>query len=173
MAYTKPIVLTGMMGSGKTSIGQRLAARLQMPFLDLDEEIEREQKAKIPDIFSKYGESVFRGIEKQKLQNLLQKEPAVIATGGGAVIDESTRNMLADCAITVWLKVDVDILAARVEGDENRPLLAGDNPEKVLRRILEQREPYYAQAPITIINNGRSIEMAVEEIVNHLKRQYG
>jgi shikimate kinase len=173
MPLSKPLVLTGMMGSGKTSIGRRLAARLQMPFVDLDEEIEREQKSKIPDIFSKYGEKVFRQIEKQKLQNLVQKEPAVIATGGGAVIDEGTRGMLTDCAIVVWLKTDVEVLASRVKGDENRPLLAGDNPKKVLRRILDQREPYYAQAPITIPNNGSNIDVTVEEILAAVKKYSG
>jgi shikimate kinase len=174
MKLSKPLVLTGMMGSGKTSIGKRLSARLQMPFIDLDEEIEREQQAKIPDIFSKVGEAKFRQIEKQKLQSLLQRGPAVIATGGGAVLDDSTRALLNDCAIAVWLKVDVEVLAARVKGDENRPLLKGDDPKKVLQRILQQREPYYAQAAIVIPNNGTSIDAAVEEILsavqNHQRR---
>ncbi|HVY12324.1 MAG TPA: shikimate kinase [Alphaproteobacteria bacterium] len=165
MKLAKPLVLTGMMGSGKTSIGKVLAQRLQVPFYDLDEEIEREQKATVRDIFSKYGEGVFRRIEKQKLQNLLLKGPQVIATGGGAVIDEGTRSLLHECAIPVWLKADVEVLEKRVAGDDTRPLLAGDDPKKVLRRILEQRTPYYAQAPIVLVNNGNNVEAAADELM--------
>jgi shikimate kinase len=169
---TKPLVLTGMMGSGKTSIGQRLARLLQMGFVDLDQEIEREQKATINDIFSKYGEAAFRKIEKQKLALLVRQEPMVIATGGGAVLDEGTRAMLHEEAITVWLKVDVEVLAKRIHGDDTRPLLKGDDPKRALLRILQQREAYYAQAPITIPNNGSNIDTAVEEILKAVQK-YG
>ncbi|MBI3420195.1 MAG: shikimate kinase [Proteobacteria bacterium] len=169
MALSKPLVLTGMMGSGKTTVGKALARQLGVPFIDLDEEIEREQQATIRDIFSKYGETAFRAIEKQKIASLLPKGPAVIATGGGAVMDESTRVLLQECAITVWLKADVETLFKRIKGDETRPLLTGDDPKQTLRRILTQREPFYAQARWVVDNSGRSAETAVEEVLRALK----
>lgn len=170
MKLSKSLVLTGMMGSGKTTVGRLLARHLQLPFIDLDEEIEREQKATINDIFSKYGEAAFRKIEKQKLANLLHRQTAVIATGGGAVLDEGTRAVLFEAAITVWLNVDVEILAKRVKGDETRPLLKGDDPKKALRRILESRVPYYGLANITVVNNDNDPELAVEEILKGVRR---
>jgi shikimate kinase len=169
MKLSKPLVLTGMMGSGKSAAGRALAARLQIPFLDMDVEIEREQGMAIRDIFTQQGEPAFRAMEKKKLAALLAGAPTVIATGGGAVLDEGSRRLLQDRAITVWLKADVEVLAGRIAADGTRPLLRGEDPKTALRRILAEREPFYAQAPLAVLNNGASVDGAVEEILRALQ----
>jgi shikimate kinase len=168
MKLSKPLVLTGMMGSGKSSAGKGLAACLQIPFVDLDEEIERGQGKPIRDLFSEQGEAAFRAIEKKKLAELLQKPPAVIATGGGAILDEGSRRLLQDKAIVIWLKADVGVLAGRIAADGTRPLLKGEEPKTALTRILAEREPFYAQAPLTVLNNGSDVDQVVEEILRAL-----
>jgi shikimate kinase len=159
------IVLVGMMGAGKTSIGRRLANLLHLPFLDADSEIEKAANLTIPEIFASYGEAEFREGEKRVVARLLAGGPAVLATGGGAFMNEETRERCHAEGVTIWLKADVPVLLERVRKKGNRPLLARDDPESVLRNLLSEREPIYALADITIASREGPHQAVVGEIV--------
>ena len=159
------IVLVGMMGAGKTSIGRRLANLLHLPFLDADSEIEKAANLTIPEIFANYGEAEFREGEKRVVARLLAGGPAVIATGGGAFMNEETRERCRAEGVTIWLKADVPVLLERVRKKGNRPLLAREDPESVLRNLLAEREPIYALADITIASREGPHQAVVGEIV--------
>lgn len=138
------------MGVGKSSVGRRLAAALDLPFKDADIEIETAAGRSIPDIFETYGEAEFRDGERRVIARLLDEGPMVLATGGGAFVNDATRALIKDKALSVWLKADVDILARRVARKDNRPLLRGKDPLAVLTALAEVRYPLYAQADITV-----------------------
>ena len=140
----RSVVLVGMMGAGKSTIGRRLAARLRLPFLDADIEIEAAAGMSIPDIFETHGEPHFRDGEARVIARLLDSGPAVIATGGGAFMREETRNRIRDKAVSIWLKADVDIIMKRVKRRADRPLLQTEDPVATVSRLLEAREPVYA-----------------------------
>jgi shikimate kinase len=159
------IVLVGMMGAGKTSIGRRLANLLHLPFLDADAEIEKAANLTIAEIFANYGEGEFREGEKRVVARLLAGGPAVLATGGGAFMNEETRERCRAEGVTIWLKADVPVLLDRVRKKGNRPLLARDDPEGVLRKLLAEREPVYALADITIASREGPHQAVVGEIV--------
>ena len=144
------IVLIGMMGAGKTSIGRRLANALHLPFLDADTEIEKAANLSIPEIFENYGEAHFREGEQRVIARLLAGGPAVLATGGGAFMNAETRQSCRDGAITIWLKADVEVMLDRVRKKGTRPLLKGRDPERRMRELLMEREPTYALADIVI-----------------------
>lgn len=146
----KTIALVGLMGVGKSSVGRRLAAALDLPFRDADTEIEAAAGRSIPDIFETYGEAEFRDGERRVIGRLLEEGPMVLATGGGAFINDATRALIAEKALSVWLKADVDILARRVARKDNRPLVRGKDPLEVLTALAEVRYPIYAQADITV-----------------------
>jgi shikimate kinase len=146
----KTIALVGLMGVGKSSVGRRLATALDLPFRDADTEIETAAGRSIPDIFETYGEAEFRDGERRVIARLLEEGPMVLATGGGAFINDATRALIAGRALSVWLKADVDILARRVARKDNRPLVRGKDPLKVLTALAEVRYPIYAQADITV-----------------------
>ena len=150
----RPIVLVGMMGVGKTSVGKRLSALLHIPFVDADEEIERAAQMSIPEIFAQFGEDYFRDGERRVIARLLDGEGAshrkVIATGGGAFCNPETRALILDKAIAVWLDSDVDTLVERTARKGNRPLLKQGNPRETLSRLREERAPAYSQAPIHV-----------------------
>jgi shikimate kinase len=162
------IVLVGMMGAGKTSIGRRLANALHLPFLDADAEIEKAANLTIAEIFANYGECEFREGEKRVVARLLASGPAVLATGGGAFMNEETRERCRLDGVTIWLKADVPVLLERVRKKGNRPLLARDDPESVLRKLLAEREPVYALAEITIGSREGPHQTVVGEIVSAL-----
>ena len=132
----RSIVLVGMMGAGKSTIGRRLSARLALPFLDADAEIELAHRLSIPDIFEKYGEPYFRDGEVRVIARLLDSGPAVIATGGGAVMRQETRERIREKAISIWLKADPDIIMRRVKRRSDRPLLQTADPEATIERLL-------------------------------------
>lgn len=159
----RSIVLVGMPGAGKTTIGRRLAHLLHLPFVDADVEIERAAAMTIPEIFSTYGEQTFRDGEKRVITRLLETPRQVVATGGGAFMAEETRAAIRAHAVSVWLKADVGILLGRVRRKANRPLLAGD-PEGTLRRLLAVREPVFAEADITV----QSFDIAHDAVVASL-----
>jgi len=165
----RSIVLVGMMGAGKSTIGRRLAGRLRLPFLDADIEIEAAAGMSIPDIFETHGEPHFRDGEARVIARLLDNGPAVLATGGGAFMREETRNRIRDKAVSIWLKADVDIIMRRVKGRADRPLLQTEDPAATVSRLLEQREPVYQSADLTIWSRDVPHERIVDECIEALR----
>jgi len=147
---TRTVALVGLMGAGKTSIGRRLAQRLNLPFIDADAEIEAAAGGTIEDIFERHGEAVFRDGERRVIARLLEQPTHVLATGGGAFMDPSTRALLKAKSITVWLKADLDLMLARVVRRNNRPLLKAGDPRAVLERLIAERYPVYAEADLAV-----------------------
>jgi shikimate kinase len=146
----RTVALIGMMGAGKSTVGRRLASRISAPFYDADTEIEAAAGCTINEIFARFGEAEFRDGERRVILRLLDRPPHVLATGGGAILDATTRARIAENAVSVWLRAPVDLLLARVERRNTRPLLRGGNPREKLERLLAQREPFYAQAHIVV-----------------------
>jgi shikimate kinase len=166
----RSIVLVGMMGAGKTSIGRRLASLLHLPFLDADAEIEKAANLSIPEIFQHYGEAHFREGEKRVVARLLASGPAVVATGGGAFMSEETRERCREQGISVWLKADAPVLLDRVRKKGNRPLLEQADPDEVMRQLLAEREPVYALADIVVASRDGPHQAVVAEILSALDR---
>jgi shikimate kinase len=164
----RSVVLIGMMGAGKSTIGRRLSARLRLPFLDADSEIEAAAGMSIPDIFETHGEPHFRDGEARVIARLLDSGPAVIATGGGAFMREETRNRIRDKAISIWLKAEAEIIMRRVRRRADRPLLQTPDPAGTVDRLLGEREPVYQNADITIWSRDVPHEKIVEECIEAL-----
>jgi shikimate kinase len=167
------IVLVGLMGAGKSTVGKRLARRLGMPFLDSDEEIERAADHKIVEIFDRFGEASFRDGERRVIRRLIGGVPKVIATGGGAFMDERTRALILAEAIAIWLDADVETLADRVRRRDTRPLLRGLDPLPRLRELAAARNAVYAEAPIHVRSAALPHEAAVDRIVAALAGREG
>jgi shikimate kinase len=148
----KPLVLVGMMGAGKTTVGRRLATRLGRQFIDSDEEIERAAQMSIPEIFEQRGEAEFRAGETRVIARLLKERDVVLATGGGAFVHPETRALVKSEAISVWLKADLDILFERVSRRSNRPLLKTADPRATLEKLIADRYPIYGEADITVMS---------------------
>jgi shikimate kinase len=165
---TRSIVLIGMMGAGKSTIGRRLAARLRLPFLDADIEIEAAAGMSIPDIFETQGEPYFRDGEARVIARLLDGGPAVLATGGGAFMREETRNRIRSKAVSIWLKADLDIIMRRVKRRADRPLLQTADPAAAVARLIREREPVYQHADITIWSRDVPHEKIVDECLEAL-----
>ena len=146
----RSIVLVGLMGAGKTSIGRRLAARLGLPFRDADAEIEAAAGCTIPELFSRYGEQAFRDGERRVIRRLLAGDPLVLAFGGGAFIDPETRAVVRDEAVSVWLRCSLPVLVRRVAGRSHRPMLHGGDPAEIMQRLMDQRYPVYAEADVIV-----------------------
>lgn len=162
----RSIVLIGMMGAGKSTIGRRLAARLRLPFVDADSEIELAHAGMtIAEIFAEHGEPYFRDGEARVIARLLDQGPGVLATGGGAVLREETRRRIRDQAISIWLKADADIILRRVRRRADRPLLQTADPAATVRQLLDQREPIYRSADITVASRDVPHEKIVDECV--------
>ena len=162
----RAIVLVGMMGSGKSSVGRRLAARLGLPFVDADTEIETAAGMTIPEIFAQRGESEFRDGERRVISRILTtRSPLVLATGGGAFMNAETRERVKELGISVWLKAEPDVLMRRVRKRSNRPLLQTADPDATMRRMLAEREPVYALADITILSSDEPHEVVVGETI--------
>lgn len=160
------LVLVGLMGSGKSSVGRRLAARLQAPFRDSDSEIEEAAGRTIPEIFADFGEPEFRKGETRVLSRLLDFPPHVLATGGGIVIAPENRELIRNSAVSVWLDADLDVLWKRVLGKTHRPLLQQDNPKAVLAALMEKRRDYYAAADVHVKSeDGLTHEDMVDRIL--------
>jgi len=161
----RTIVLVGLMGAGKTKIGRRLAARLNLPFFDSDNEIEAAAGETIEEIFRNRGETVFREGERRVIARLLEQPPHVLATGGGAFMDPATRALVARRGVSVWLRADLDVLAARVSRRNNRPLLQRNDPRSVLADLIERRHPIYAEADIIIDSSDGSAEQTTTRVI--------
>ena len=164
----RSIVLVGMMGAGKSTIGRRLAGRLRLPFLDADIEIEAAAGMPIPDIFETHGEPHFRDGEARVIARLLDGGPVVLATGGGAFMREDTRNRIGEKAVSIWLKADADIIMKRVKRRADRPLLQTADPAATVGRLIEEREPVYQHADITIWSRDVPHEKIVDECIEAL-----
>ncbi len=167
MLGTRCIVLVGMMGAGKSSIGRRLSARLGIPFVDADSEIETAAGMTIPEIFEKHGEPYFRAGEARVIARLLDNGPSVLATGGGAVMDPNTRALIAEKGISIWLNADLDVLVKRTKRRTDRPLV-----EKI-KELLPLREPYYAKADIVVRSRDEPHDTIVDEIAAALVKHLG
>jgi len=158
-----------MMGAGKTSIGRRLAARLEVPFRDADAEIEEAAGCSIAEIFERFGESAFRDGERRVILRVLNEPPHVLATGGGALLDAETRMQISKKAFSIWLRAPIELLLARIERRDTRPLLRNGNPRETLERLSHEREPLYAQANLIFDAQDGPHYGAVERIVKALK----
>jgi len=164
----KPIALVGLPGAGKTSVGRRLATRLNLPFVDADAEIEAAAGLKVAEIFERFGEAHFRDGERRVIARLVEGPPHVLATGGGAFVDPETRTLLLERCTVIWLDGDTGTLAARASRSGKRPLLRDKDPEAVLATLAEARNPVYAEAHLRI-GCDRRHEQIVEAIIAALK----
>jgi len=161
----RTVALVGMMGAGKSSVGRRLACRLAVPFCDADSEIEIAAGCSIVEIFDRFGEPAFREGERGVILRLLHRPPHILATGGGAMLDQVTREQIAKDAISVWLRAPLDVLVARVARRDTRPLLRRGERRETMERLLAEREPFYAQAQLVVDVNDGPHGIAVERIV--------
>lgn len=164
----RSIVMVGMMGCGKSSIGKRLANALELRFVDADDEIEKAADMSINEIFAQLGEEQFRDGERRVIARLLMGGPQVLSTGGGAFMSEETRTKIKETGISVWLKAELPVLMRRVMRRDNRPLLKTANPEARMRELLEQRNPIYALADITVESRDVAHDVIVNEILAKL-----
>ena len=166
----RPIVLVGLMGVGKSTIGRRLAARLHLPFVDADSEIERAAGCSIAEMFERHGEPAFRDGERRVIARLIDGAPRIIATGGGAFMHPETRTLILEQATAVWLDADIEVLADRVRRRNDRPLLRGRDAHEALRELAAARNPVYALAPIHIRSQPHPHEATVDAIIAALGR---
>ena len=164
----RSIVLVGLMGAGKSTIGRRLAQKLDLAFVDADAEIEQAAGKSVQDIFRDHGEVSFREGERRVIARLLESGPQVLATGGGAFMTEETRNNISRRGIAVWLKADITLLMKRVRRRDNRPLLKADNPEEVMQTLIEQRYPVYSQADIIVESRDVPHSSIVSDVIRAL-----
>jgi len=164
----RAIVLVGLMGAGKSTVGRRLANALHLQFHDADHEIETAAGCSITDFFEKYGEPAFREGERRVIARLLDGPRHVLATGGGAFMDPTTREIIKRKGISVWLRADLDLLMARVAKRQTRPLLKTADPRATMQKLMDERYPVYAGANITVDSNGGPHEAIVQQIVHQL-----
>lgn len=171
----RPIVLVGMMGAGKTTVGRRLASRLGRRFIDSDEEIEHAAGMSIEDIFKAHGEAAFRSGEVRVIARLLRDADIVLGTGGGAFINSETRALVKNASVSVWIKADFELLFARVSRRSNRPLLKTADPRETLRNLIEARYPIYAEADVTVVSEDVPQDVVATQIIDalivHLSRK--
>jgi shikimate kinase len=169
MKIDKPIVLVGLMGAGKTTVGRRLAKALKLDFVDSDLEIEEAACMSIAEIFEAFGEDDFRSGERRVIARLMTGEPRVIATGGGAFVNTETRALVLEEAISVWLDAEIDTLVERTSRRDTRPLLRNGDPQVILTELAERRAPFYSQADIKIPTNNGPHEDVVVKIIDALE----
>jgi shikimate kinase len=164
----RPIVLVGMMGVGKSTVGRKLAQLLDVPFADADEEIEEAAQMTVAEIFERFGEAYFRDGERRVIARLLEGGPSVLATGGGAFVQPDTRALILERGIAVWLDCDVATLLDRVSRRDTRPLLRGGDPKEIVARLKAERESAYAQAPIKVMSqpgpHGDTVSRILQEL---------
>ena len=169
----RSVVLVGMMGAGKSSIGRRVALRLDVPFVDADAEIEKAAQMTIPELFSQRGEAEFRAGEARVILRLLEGGPQVLATGGGAFMNPDTRAAIAAKGISIWLNAELDVLMKRIKRRQDRPLLKTDDPAATLRQLMDVRYPVYAMADLTVQSRDVPHDKIVDEIVSALAERTG
>jgi shikimate kinase len=167
------LVIVGLMGAGKTAIGRMVASELGVPFIDSDHEIERVSRMTIPELFAAYGEPEFRKLEKRVISRLLKTGPRVLSTGGGAFMNEETRQAIKAGAVSVWLNADLETLWHRVSKRDNRPLLKTANPKETLENLMSARYPVYAEADISVLSRDVKKDVIVEEVIAALAHMAG
>lgn len=165
----KTVVLVGLMGAGKSCVGRRLAARLGLPFVDADVELEAAAGCTISEYFARFGEAAFREGERRVMARLLDSAPCILATGGGAFMDSDTRRLVIDKGISIWLRADLDLLLKRTVGRDTRPLLKTGDPRQILQRLIDVRHPVYAQADITVDSRDQPPDMTVSTVLAALR----
>jgi shikimate kinase len=164
----KPLVLVGMMGAGKTTVGRRIASRMGRQFIDSDEEIERAARMTIPEIFEQRGEPEFRAGEMRVISRLLKEKDIVLATGGGAFVNPDTRALVKAESVSVWLKADLDVLFERVSRRSNRPLLQTADPRGTLEKLIADRYPLYAEADVTVVSRDVPQDAVAADVISAL-----
>ncbi len=169
----RPIVLVGMMGAGKTTVGRRLAARLGRHFIDSDEEVERAAGMSIEDMFAEHGEDYFRAGEVRVIARLLKDRDLVLGTGGGAFMNPDTRALIKSSGVSVWIKADFELLFQRVQRRSNRPLLKTANPRETLQGLIDKRYPTYAEADVTIVSKDVPQDQVAGEVIDALLAHLG
>ncbi|WP_208433648.1 shikimate kinase [Bartonella taylorii] len=165
----RALVLVGLMGAGKSVIGKRVSTILHLPFYDSDQEIEKAANMTITELFETYGEPEFRALEQRVILNLIKKKPLVLATGGGAYINQDIRKAIHQNGISIWLKVDLDILIKRVSRRPTRPLLQTENPKETMKKLMEQRYPIYAKANLTINSHKESRHTVAKNVIQSVQ----
>lgn len=169
----RPVVLVGLMGAGKSTIGKKMASMLELPFFDLDTEIENVSRMSVTELFASYGEPEFRDLERRVMQRLLEGGSMILATGGGAYMNEQTRENIASAGISVWLNAELDVLMERVLRRHDRPLLKNDDPRAVMHKLMTERYPVYATADLSIMSRDEKREVIAQEVItlllNHLR----
>jgi shikimate kinase len=165
----RSIVLVGLMGAGKSSVGRRLAQRLGLPFTDADSEVEAAAGCSIEEMFERHGEQYFRDGERRVIARLLNGPRQVLATGGGAFMDAETRQRIRERSISIWLRAELEVLVKRVKRRKDRPLLKRGDPTEILARLIELRYPIYAQADIVVDSGDGPHELVVDEVMRRLK----
>ena len=168
-----PIVLVGLMGAGKSSIGRRLAEKIDLPFVDADHEIELAADKSIAEIFKDHGETYFREGERRVISRLIENGAQILATGGGAFINHETRDSIASRGVSLWLKADLPLLMKRVMKRNDRPLLQNEDPAAVMQQLMDQRYPIYATADVTIESKDVQHTQMVNEVIKVLARWHG
>ena len=170
----RPVVLVGLMGAGKSTIGKKMAAMLDLPFFDLDTEIENVSRMSVTELFASYGEPEFRDLERRVMQRLLEGGSMILATGGGAFMNEQTRENIAEAGISLWLNAELDVLMERVLRRHDRPLLKNDDPRAVMQKLMTERYPVYATADLSIMSRDEKREVIAQEVItlllNHLRK---
>ena len=167
-AQGRSIVLVGLMGAGKSCIGRRLAQHLDRAFVDSDDEVEKAAGCSISDIFKVYGEAAFRDCERRVIQRLIEEEPCVLATGGGAFMDSETRQEIKMNGLSIWLRADPAVLHQRTRRNKNRPLLQNGDPLGTLKRLADERYPTYGEADIIIDTGNEDMEQTLGKIIDAL-----
>ena len=165
---TKVVVLVGLMGAGKSTVGRKVATMLGLPFRDVDTEIETVSRMSIPELFETYGEAEFRDLERRVILRLLDDGPMILATGGGAYMNAETREAIAHAGVSIWLNAELDVLMDRVSRRQNRPLLKNDDPRGVMQRLMEVRYPVYAYADLHVMTRDDKKEVIAGELIDTL-----
>jgi shikimate kinase len=170
LSLPRTVALVGPMGAGKSAIGRRLAQHLGLPFVDADDEIERAAGCTISEFFERFGETEFRAGERRVISRLLEGPTHVLSTGGGAYIDPETRALMREKALTVWLRAELEVLYDRVKKRSHRPLLRQGDPREVLRRLMDQRYPIYAEADLVVDSTAQPADRTTEQVIEALRR---
>ncbi len=168
MLGSRVVVLVGLMGAGKSTIGKKVATMLDLPFKDADTEIEAVSRMSVPELFSSYGEVEFRDLERRVILRLLETGPMILATGGGAYMNAETRQGIRNAGISFWLNAELDVLMERVSRRQNRPLLQDPDPRGVMKRLMEQRYPIYAEADLNIMSRDDKKDVIATELIDSL-----